>query len=578
MGEVTLRFPIQGYDVSAGVGSDGTRTPKAMNVWPYDFNGRICGAVRPGLSLFTTDTFSGGVTAMASSTFNVQGSDSVKVVIVATGTGSINYTGSVGTAPFANVPMTAGVSNVAAGATIICSAAKVYIVDGREHIRTFEFTNSTYPGGTFAPGQSPPPSDPRDLTVGSLSYANLVATAGTPPKWCKFGTLWRDRLVVAGNPRTPFLVFASKVGTPTDWDSASDSPDAAWVLNAAQAGRIGDSVTALMPLTDDTLLIGGTNSLYRLDGDPTDGGSLSLVSTSIGVHGPFAWCQSDTGAVYFVGPSGLYGYGGGAPKSLGNSRLGQYWRAICTGDYDIRLVYEPVRNGVWVFPTSRATGNAEIGLWYDIGLDAFFPLIFGHGQTGPLCAMWHHDETGARRGAVLGGSDGRMRRLNSYGCGVADVVSPGVSVAIQSAVLLGPLMLSGDLDRVKSFELEMTCGSNLALAPSLFSTTVTGTGNTLAAIGTSYADSDFNLDYAMLSGPDPVTVSRFEVTTDNFVIVSDLTVTPQQVRISQWGYSPPQRHRTNGNSMALALWNGVAGKTWSFERAAVVLAAAGRVR
>jgi hypothetical protein len=593
--QLEFLFPFKGYDVGTSIQKQPPFTTlKALNVWPYDHNGRPCGAVRPGIRLISSQTFKDGITAITRAKVNVTDGNGIDAVILADGAGSIWYTPSIGTLSFTGVATGASVSGVATGSTLISNTDKVFIVDGTQYPRQFNFYNPTSPTGPFPPGQWPPPSDPNAVT--NTATSNLTASAGAMPQYCTFGIYWRARLLLSGQPKTPHIVYASRQGNETDWDtSVINDPGAAWALNAAQAGQIGDSVVALIPINDDTLLICGTHSIYRLDGDVTAGGSLSLITTDIGIVGNRAWCMDGEGVVYFVSHSGFFSCNGRV-KNISETRLGTYWSTYCTKAYRFILVYEPVRHGVWIFCID-GSGHGVVSLFYDIGADGFFPMALdgasgGNLQdyygAGPLSAVWSHDKTGTFRGVLLGGStaypsrNAYLRFLGSTGCGLYDEDHDYTNVAIRSYVVLGPQIVEGDFDRKKSFEMSLTCGTNLRMTPGptpfTYGSDVPGLVLGTNSQNPSLPDSVFGMSAAVLSSPDLVSVSHFEVTTAGNLVRANSNVTAYTQRFTAWGWNPPFKDRQSDKAFALAIWNAESGKTWSFERAVLRIGESGRAR
>lgn len=460
------------------------------------------------------------------------------------------------------------------------SASGIFFVDGQTKIRVLAMRTTIIDNtlGPWPPGYTPAPT-----TITANGVYNIEAAGsmkGTAPTNCSMIAAWRARIVVSGQKENPHLVYASRVGNPFDWDSGSNDPTASWVLNVAQAGNIGDVVTALMPSTDDTLLIGQDRGLYRLDGDVTDGGSLSVVSTAVGVCGPRAWCSSGDGTTYFVNASGLWSYGQGGLRNLSGARLGAYWRTTVRQGVMIQLAYDPTRNGVWVFATATDPALAVFvvnHLFYDIDLDAFFPMSFLRTEMDPTAVVWQHDPNGWTRGLLLGGADGLLRRMSSLGCGDGDDWNGTTRVPILSHCLMGPVMLAGDVQRSRSHEIEVVAGTNRFRSPGYTYFTANEATTALPALGLDAAACSMRC--AFIGGPDPQTVQDVGFTSAGKIIPeSEKVVGTNHITVSTWGWQPPVKARINANAMSLVVWNQTLGKTWAFERATVRAEPAGRVR
>lgn len=269
------------------------------------------------------------------------------------------------------------------------------------------------------------------INKAKLTYA---ATTGTAPTLCTLACMWRDRLVLAAPIATPQNFFMSRVGTHTDWDYSQTDSAAAFAGNASKAGHIGDPILALIPLSDDVLLIGGDHSLWAIHGDPSDGGSIDLISDSIGILGPQAWTKAPDGTVYFLGTGGLYriGSNGGLPQNIGNDEWNDYFRQIDRGRNYTRLAWDRDNQGCFVFVTPFVSGTTT-HLWYDHRLDGFWPVQYPINH-GPISVLVYDGDGPNDRVMLLGGRTGLIQKVN------ADKDDDGT--AITSFIFLGPYKVS----------------------------------------------------------------------------------------------------------------------------------------
>jgi hypothetical protein len=176
------------------------------------------------------------------------------------------------------------------------------------------FSSTQYPGAAIATH--------RNLVVvassgGKTSFATswdtvsggplAVTTSNFAPQNCDMAVFWRDRLCQSdGN-----IIYMSAIGgdssgdysTADAWDLTEPAAaDAAIAFNTG--GTLGgtvDTVTALIPWSDDRFVIGCSTTIHALLGDPRQGGTLNTAVPNEGVIGPKAWCMDSMGNLYFHG-------------------------------------------------------------------------------------------------------------------------------------------------------------------------------------------------------------------------------------------------------------------------------------
>lgn len=565
-------FPFKGFDIGSSLSRQPPLTSrKLLNVWPFDFNARRCGAVRGGVSVYDTTDFGKGVWLLAEGMCG----GTQKLVAVTRPDNStsslrikVNGTWSTVTTPQMPSPY----------CSIAFDANNAFIADPASGLAQLRLYNPVTQPPVYEDGGVGPPIS-TSTAVGSYTLIRSVTT--NAPTGCSLVAYWRARVVVSGQSDNPHLVWASAIGNPFDWDtSIVNDAGAAWVLNASQAGTMGGPVTALVPFTDDTLLIAKRNALYRLDGDVTAGGSLSMVTSAVGITYPRGWCLDGSGSCYFIHNNNFYVMrAGGQPQNVSGNRLGAF--GFNVGQYpDFSMVFDRERNGVWIFGCQRAVTPVSQDIWldtvnpiltyfYDIESDAFFPMnITFYGNC-----IW------AEEGKMLI-PNRFLNTISSLGCGTQDTYTPGTNTAISSFCGIGPVTPSGDLDRSKAIELDVVFASNVSATAWPYATaSYSGSNQNLEDLGAIIQpDSKFSATLSLLGGPDPATVCLFAFTTDNQIIVGDRTVSTQTLAYSSWGWQQPQRYRISANSLGVAIYNFTIGKTWAIERITMRPTAAGRVR
>lgn len=229
---------------------------------------------------------------------------------------------------------------------------------------------------------------------------------------------WRGRLVLAGDSVNPQNLYMSRSGVPTDWDYSQTDPAAAFALNLSTSGLIGEPITALIPFTDDIMLVGCTHSLWMLQGDPADGGTIIPVSQNIGVLGPNAWCKDSFDVLYFLGQGGLYKgrplwEQWQPPELLTGENYTQYFQALIGSNIFPTLVWDEDAHYMHLFATPSDDATLGTHLIYDARNAGLWPIQFPLAQ-GPTAAIsWYADATPSARTILLGGWDGKIRKLDN---------------------------------------------------------------------------------------------------------------------------------------------------------------------
>lgn len=282
----------------------------------------------------------------------------------------------------------------------------------------------------------------QQLNIVQQQIVTYTATAGTAPLNCVLACMWRDRLVLAADRANPQNFFFSRVGTQTDWDYSQVDSAAAFAGNASTAGHIGDPIQALIPFTDDQLLIAGDHNLWMVRGDPADGGSIDLVSDAIGIVGPNSWCKAPDGTVYFVGPGGLYKFPASAPTPslISQDADNEFYSAINRASNYTVMSYDRDRKALYIFvtPTTAATATHRV---FDERATGYFPIQFPNNH-GPISTLVYDGDGATDRAMLMGGRDGNIRKLDA-----AALNDDGT--AISAFVEIGPLKPVSDLTEGK---------------------------------------------------------------------------------------------------------------------------------
>lgn len=470
-------FPLRGIAETWGRAEqpEGT-TPDCLNVMPYDLTGRARGGTRPGTYKCGTSTYGGGGTNDANSQWLGQitvevGTNSAYVPHVSYGLiqPALRYATrtqmSAGRAEFlvlisggqayygtASSALTLiGGAGVKVDRDALVSAATLdgmmYLVDGTTNICKIDFTVdpplwATYNGAT-AGGTSP---------------------ASTQPRLC---CIYRKRLIVGGGlgDSQPENFYAARVGDPSDWNYRAPDPGGAFAGNASKGGQPGEPLTALVPLSDDQLLIGCDRSIWLMNGDIADGGQINVLTRGVGMVNQTAACFDPGGNLFFVGTNGYYKMhrGGLAIEPLSDELYPSWFQQPQISAATI-CIYDKERHGSWIFrtPVPQTTNATPVHLFYDHREKGFFPqqLPLTHGPT--VAHLYEHAGNTIARELLYSGyaSAGGTNKVELYSFAGTSATDAGT--AISSYVWYGPLRPSGSLDRESML---LACTFTLGEAP-----------------------------------------------------------------------------------------------------------------
>ena len=274
-------------------------TPDSENCWP-DSAGvpsaatqsdyiRERGGSRPGLARAMAAQLGGGAPIRGLNTIQFIASDQLNRRLVAISNGAMWMEDSTGA-----MASIGGTFNSQKQIQMAERNQILYIADHSDVAATSSTTNQ-----------------PKKLAPTGPTISNWTASDGTIPYGSIALVNWRDRAVFAGGTTSPFGVFASRQGDFEDWDYSETDTGAAWALNLADAGQMGDSVMALVPHSDDCLVIFCSTSTWIMRGDPGFGGTVDNISRHIGCLGPNAWAITPKGLIVWMSADGFYKMPGG---------------------------------------------------------------------------------------------------------------------------------------------------------------------------------------------------------------------------------------------------------------------------
>ena len=451
-----LLFPLKGLNesrrltLSSSVES-GDFTVRCANVLGFDpRTGRNCGASRSGLRKFCPETVSGSDPVQNIN--HVVGFTERDVMLYEDGTNMLLEDGSTtmdmeSASSSTNQQRQTSVISVAGGTIAeISSTAKSVITGGISALSSAKHSILSTQYGLdlyFADG-----SNYKIYDAGAAAITNWTATEGTLPEdddgnRATLIETWAGRIVLAGLPGDGRNWFMSAIDDPLNWDysPAVVTVGMAVAGNSSDAGQVSDDVvTALIPYTDDVLLICGDHSIYRMSGNPADGGRLDLVSDIVGVAVGRAWCKSPDGTVWFFGSrGGVYRMDAnqGIPQRITANSIDERLADVHLSDNQISMKWDDRHLGVRLF-VSPNDGSSATHFFYDLRNQAWWLVKFADSSFNPHTVHLLDGDAPEDRALLIGCQDGYVRQFdvdstNDDGCGIESEVwfGPFFNVIVQ---------------------------------------------------------------------------------------------------------------------------------------------------
>jgi hypothetical protein len=244
-------------------------------------------------------------------------------------------------------------------------------------------------------------------------YANDTDNFGSMPASAYISCRYRGRCVLSGHPNYPHQWYMSKVANPWNWTYGATDPLTAVAANNADAGEIGDIVSAMIPYGDDFLVFGCATSIHILTGDPAFSGQIDELDNTTGIFSPWSWCKDDKGNLYFWGANGLYVMMGGREKPINISeghlpKLVSTW-AVDPDTHRIVLSFDPLNQGLVISRTTLEDGT-NLNYFYDLQTQGFYPETYPE-ECGIYSNAFYDSDKTNTKGLILGCKDGYLRKF-----------------------------------------------------------------------------------------------------------------------------------------------------------------------
>jgi len=371
-------FPVGGLHKGTSLqGQPENTTASALNVWPQDWEGgRARGGSRPGI-----DTVAGTISGTPYHWSRAEWIDGDKDphvgIALLTSGNAYMLEGSSTDSDVSKKSVTDAGGASGPFSSITVYQQYVLVADqGEKDIQYEDLTEV-----------DDPPSHENDLTT-----ITTTSGLGFAPTYCGLITTYADRLVISGDKDSPQAVYMSRVGTINDWDYTEGDGAAAWANAGAVPGKLGETVNCLFEHNRNCLLIGSTDSLYIIRGNPAAGGSsIELMSREVGPISKNAICKTGSEHTILMTRHGLYRMSPGCgepPVNMSDEKLPDDLSDLDPKTDTASLVYDAKFRGIHIL-INRKSGDDDFAsaFYYSLLHDSYWPMSFGAGTLTFGCQL-----------------------------------------------------------------------------------------------------------------------------------------------------------------------------------------------
>ena len=326
---------------------------------------------------------------------------------------------------------------------------------------------------TYSVWRAPKVFDP---SLNTLVLMTATAGLGSVPLGCPLVCVYRGRLVWAGAADNPQMWYMSRQGNPLDYYYGAIASDGGRAVagTSTDSGAIGESITALIPHSDDYLIFGCPQSLWLLQGDPAYNGQILNLSRTVGVIGAQSWCKIPSGEVVFLSRDGIYAVlpgSGNPPEAISREKIPLELLNIDPTQAIVSLAYDKFDKGIHIRINYKSA--SDIHYWFDWKNKGFWPCSFPVSME-PYSVLEYQTSEPNKSAVLFGGGDGYIRQDD-------DNSTTDDGTAFDSYVVIGPMRLGGSDEQAGS--LDQVIGSTALLSGPVGYSVQTGYTSEQAATG-----------------------------------------------------------------------------------------------
>ena len=282
-------------------------------------------------------------------------------------------------------------------------------------------------------------------------YGNATGATGygAMPDQAAIVALYQGRVILGGDEDYPHMWYQSRQANPWNFLYGINDAQSAVAGNDADAGEIGDIVTAIIPYKDDYCIYGAAGSIWYLIGNAADGGAILELSLTAGILAARGWCWDNADNLYILATTGLLKIprGFGQPENITGQSYPNFIKDLAYDDVANRLTmaYDRIRHGIHICKTALSDGTNE-NWWFDLKIEGggLFPETFPE-ECGVCSVFYYESNDPDYRDLLFGCYDGYIRfsddsaEDDNIGANIVTDVE-----AINSYVCFGPMPLAGE--------------------------------------------------------------------------------------------------------------------------------------
>lgn len=399
-------MPIRGWTTDASYASvPAGMSLDMLNVIPHDqHQGRMRMATRPSLS--TVDIFGEAgnpnyevqcIVSCANYALNPSAARVRVDRILIVSNGDL-YQVLPGNAP---VQVTTGQPFVTSGPVSgIQFREYAYFVDGTNYVKVSLGTQVLVSGDVtdWATGCPGTPVGPCSVETAAGDRATLIVRYGA-------------RVALAGVHGSDENWWLSAIDDADSWVPTTTATDAVAGGQGSEYGTIGEPIQAIIPFGVSGLLLAGKSSISYLTSDPAfSGATMQVMTRSMGLVSPRAWCPGPSQSVFVLSEEGLLllnpnQYEVDKSAVVSRNRLDAFFEHRDWDDMDVVLVHDVSRSGIWIWMNDLSAPLRSTHLFYSYSTDGFFPCKFRHPDFAGARVGIHTTIDSSGRQSVLLGSD-----------------------------------------------------------------------------------------------------------------------------------------------------------------------------
>lgn len=276
-----------------------------------------------------------------------------------------------------------------------------------------------------------------DPAADTLVLWQAASGKGTVPTGCPIILTYRDSIVLMGPDDAPNNWFIGRQGDPLDWKFGEPDTDAQRPIagTSSNAGQIGEAIRAGIAHNDDYLVIGCTNSIWVMRGDPRFGGQIDNLSTEIGVVDKKGMAKGPSGEIVFLSRDGIYLIAPGAtvpPQAISREALPLELRDVDPTQTIISVEYDTRYKMFRIFITPIEPRGVD-HFMFDWDTKAFFPAKYDSDHE-PMITMSYSGMSPRERGVIMGSRDGFLEVHQDH-------FDTDRGIEIESFITFGPMKL-----------------------------------------------------------------------------------------------------------------------------------------